>query len=73
MVPWDGLPCEIVVFPEHTHLVFGIILEWQKNELADISIDFCPLYSSPTLITANHNHSHPPPLHSLSLHVDKPL
>ena len=23
MVPWVGLQCVIVVFPDHTHLLFG--------------------------------------------------
>ena len=25
MVPWVGLQCVIVVFPDHTHLLFGTI------------------------------------------------
>ena len=23
-VPWDGLQCVIVVFPDHTHLLYGL-------------------------------------------------
>ena len=25
MVPWVGLPCVIVVFPDHTHLFYTLI------------------------------------------------
>ena len=30
-VPWVGLHCVIVVFPDHTHLIFAIS-EWCYNE-----------------------------------------
>ena len=40
-VPWVGLQCMIVVFPDHTHSRFGLLLtlqteieEWKMNTLA---------------------------------------
>ena len=27
MVPWVGLQCVIVVFPDHSHLLFGLICQ----------------------------------------------
>ena len=34
MVPWDGLQCVIVVFPDHIHLLFyGFVIKCQGQKI----------------------------------------
>ena len=47
MVPWVGLRCMIVVFRDHTHLLFAIILK-RKRELVALL-----LLSYGCLVTVN--------------------
>ena len=32
-VPWVGLQCVIVVFPDHTHLLFSIVKFFSSNSI----------------------------------------
>ena len=48
MVPWVGLRCAIVVFPDHTHLLF-----YEKGAMVWYAVYDCGISSSNYLIILN--------------------
>ena len=55
---WAGLQCVIVVYPDHTHLLFSRMCAENPSEGSVASVQVCILSAEPLLVVPNLNSSH---------------
>ena len=55
---WVGLQCLIVVFPDHTHLLFSCMCAETPSKSSVATVQVCILSAKPLLVVPNLHLSH---------------